>query len=252
MAEVEVTIALILAAGAVAFYLAWNIGANDVANAMGTSVASGALTLWNAVIVAAVLNFLGAMFVGSKVSNAHRVDIIHPDIFESDPYLLVLGMFAALISAAIFITIATWFGMPISTTHAIVGAIAGFGIAAFGVEAVNGAGLAKIMGSWIASPIAGAIIAFIVFWMIKRYIFDTKDPVRSTTLLAPPMMGFVFFVMTLSMIYKGLKNLHLDLPVLLALGMGALVGTVAGFISYFLIKKYMERTIESLEKGEEQ
>jgi PiT family inorganic phosphate transporter len=239
---VEVTVGLIIAAAAVALYLAWNIGANDVANAMGTSVASGALTLRNAVIVAAVLNFLGAVFVGTKVSNAHRVDIVHPESFESDPQLLVLGMFAALISAAIFITIATYFGMPVSTTHAIVGAIAGFGLAGYGLGAINGAGLLKIVSSWAVSPLAGAIIAFVIFWIIKRYVFDTADPIKSTKMFAPPLMGFVLFVMTLSMIYKGLKNLHMDLPVLLALGVASVIGVIAAMISYYLITKYMERT----------
>ncbi len=239
---VEYQLALIIVAAAVAFYLAWNIGANDVANAMATSVASGALSLKRAVVVAAVLNFLGAVFVGTKVSNAHRVDIIDPGVFESDPELLVIGMFAALISAAIFITIATWFGLPISTTHAIVGGIAGFGIAAYGLTAINVAGLSKIMASWAISPLAGALIAWLTFMIIKRYIFDTGDPVRNTRLFTPPMMALVFFVMTLSMIYKGLKNLHMDLPVLTALAFAALIGTAAGLISVFFVGRYMERT----------
>jgi PiT family inorganic phosphate transporter len=238
---------IILAAAAVAFYTAWNIGANDVANAMGTSVASGALSLKRAVIVAAILNFLGAVFVGTHVSNAHRVDIVYPEAFSSEPMLLLYGMFAALIAAAIFITIATYFGLPISTTHAIVGAIAGYGIAAYGFSTINVAGLTKIMSSWAISPLAGAAIAYLIFIMIKRYIFDTKDPIRNTRLLAPPLMGFVFFIMTLSMIYKGLKNLHLDLPTPIALSLAGVIGVIAGIISYYLINQFLLRNQNDLE-----
>jgi PiT family inorganic phosphate transporter len=242
MAFESVLLLIILLAAIVAFYMAWNIGANDVANAMGTSVGSGALTIKKAIIVAGILEFAGAVMVGTTVSNAHRVDIVYPDAFSSSPLLLLYGMFAALLASAIFITIATYFGLPVSTTHAIVGAIAGFGLIAFGPSAINTIGLGKIIASWAISPFAGAVIAFIIFLLIKKFVFDTQDPIRSTRLLTPPLMGLVFFIMTLSMIYKGLKNLHLDLPVALAIGLAAAIGAIATLVAYFIIDRYMQRT----------
>jgi PiT family inorganic phosphate transporter len=152
----------VLAALAVGFYMAWNIGANDVANSMGTSVGSRAITLRQAVLIAGVFELSGAVFFGKHVANTVSKDIVElteiPDIS-----MIALGAFAALLAAALWLTYATWRGMPVSTTHSIVGAMAGFGIAAGGFGIVQWDTMGRIVASWVISPMAGAVLAFILF-----------------------------------------------------------------------------------------
>lgn len=226
-----------LGASAIALYMAWNIGANDVANAMGTSVGSGAITLKQAVVIAGFLELAGAVLVGTHVANAHRVDIVDPEKFSSDPNLLMYGMIAALLSAALWITLATYFSMPVSTTHSIVGAIMGFGIAAFGFSAIKIAGVSKIMLSWVVSPFAGAAIAFVIFILIRRRILNSDRPLEQTRKVVPLLVGFVFFIITLSAIYKGLKNLHLDLSIVTALLLATVSGMIAAFIASTILRR---------------
>lgn len=153
------------------FYMAWNIGANDVANAMGTSVGSGALTLRGAVILAAILEFSGAYFFGSHVSKTMQSGIINADLFVADPRTLVYGMLAALASAGIWLQIASYFGWPVSTTHSIVGAIVGFGAVVGGLQAIYWGNVAFIVSSWILSPLLGGILGYYIFNIIRKNIF---------------------------------------------------------------------------------
>jgi PiT family inorganic phosphate transporter len=244
-------ILLMIGAACIAFYMAWNIGANDVANAMGTSVGSGAITLKQAVIIAAVLEFSGAVLVGSHVANAHRVDIVKPDVFVSDPELLMYGMVAALLASAFWITMATYYSMPVSTTHSIVGAIMGFGIAAFGPGAIQVAGVSKIIISWVVSPLCGAAIAFVIFIFVRRQILNSENPVRMTEKVVPPIVGLVFFIITLSAIYKGLKNLHLDLALFEALALAAIIGIISMFAAFALLNRVQfdqKEPLKSVEK----
>lgn len=215
--------------------MAWNIGANDVANAMGTSVGSGALTLKQAVLIAAFLEFFGAVLVGSHVAKTQRTEIVDPSKFSANPEILMYGMIAALISSAVWITIATYFSMPVSTTHSIVGAIIGFGIAAYGVSAIQLAGVSKIMISWIVSPLAGAAIAYIIFILIRKTILNAKDPLGITKKAVPPLVGLVFFIITLSAIYKGLKNLHLDMELFQAIVIATIIGMISSIIAFALL-----------------
>lgn len=159
----------VLAALAVGFYMAWNIGANDVANSMGTSVGSGAITLRQAVLIAGVFELLGAVFFGKHVSDTISNGIIDLNKIP-DASLIALGAFAALFSAALWLTFATWKRMPVSTTHSIVGGMAGFGIAAGGLGIVKWGTMGKIAASWIISPLVGAVVAFILFSSMKRGI----------------------------------------------------------------------------------
>ena len=231
--------------------MAWNIGANDVANAMGTSVGSGALTLKQAVLIAAFLEFFGAVLVGTHVAKTQRTEIVDPDKFAANPELLLWGMLAALISSAVWITIATYFSMPVSTTHSIVGAIMGFGIAAYGFSAIQIAGVSKILLSWLISPLAGAAIAYLIFIMVRKRILDAKDPLQQTKRVVPPLVGLVFFIITLSAIYKGLKNLHLDFGIDEAILLASIVGTISTFISYILLKRINtdeKKQLKSVEK----
>ena len=219
------------------FYMAWSIGANDVANAMGTSVGSGALTMRRAVLFAAILEFAGAFLVGTHVSNTVRKGIINPDIFIPEPMYLAYGMIAALLAAAVWLQLASYKGWPVSTTHTIVGAILGFGIAVGGLEAVYWKKIGSIVASWFVSPLLSGTISFMIFSILRRKIFFSHNPVKATKRLTPWLVFFVFSILTLVLVFKGLKNLKLDLPFTHAVGLAVIVGLVAALISWKLVQR---------------
>lgn len=229
------------------FYMAWSIGANDVANAMGTSVGSGALTLRNAVIIAAVLEFAGAFLVGMHVSETVRKGIINPEVFASEPMMFVLGMLASLLAAGLWLQVASYFGWPVSTTHSIVGAILGFGIAYAGIEAVHWDKVGSIVSSWVVSPLLSGSISYLIFQLIRRRIFFSHNPVRAAKKLTPYLVFFVFIVLTLVTVFKGLKNLKLDLSLPAAFGVAAVVALIAALISKVLVNRIQTEgeTVES-------
>jgi len=215
-------------------YTAMNIGGNDVANAMGTSVGSKALTFRQAIIVAAFFEFAGAVLVGSHVTQTIRKGIISPEHFAATPELLVLGMLSALLAAGFWLQISTYLGLPVSTTHSIVGAVMGFGIVANGFGSVDWGKVTEIVISWIISPLAGAAIAYFVFRHVSKRILEAKNPMDEAVGRAPYLAFFVFFILILSFIYKGLKNLHLNLPLhtalLWAFGVSVLLSILVRFI----------------------
>ncbi len=227
---------LLCLAAVCGFYMAWSVGANDVANAMGTSVGSGSLTLKRAVIAAAFLEFAGALFAGSSVSNTIRKGIINPDIFLPEPMWLVYGMIAALLAAAIWLQLASYFGWPVSTTHTIVGAILGFGVVVGGIEAVHWKKVGTIVASWFVSPVLAGTMSFLIFTLLRKKIFFVPNPVRAAKKITPWIVFFVFFILTLVMVFKGLKNLKLDLPIYQALALAAVVGVIAALVSWRLVK----------------
>ena len=186
------------AATAIGFYMAWSIGANDVANSMATSVGSKALTFKQAVIVAGVLNVIGAIFVGSHVAETVKSGIIKKEtICDTNPeilMILVLGFLASLLAAALWVTLSTWKEMPISTTHSVVGAIVGFGLIQWGVNCISWEKLGFIASSWVLSPVVGCIIAFFVFKMIVKLIFAKEDPVKATRIVGPFIIGSTAFL----------------------------------------------------------
>jgi inorganic phosphate transporter, PiT family len=218
-------------------YMAWSIGANDVANAMGTSVGSGALTIKRAVILAAILEFSGAFLVGSHVSETVRKGIINPDIFTAEPLYLVYGMMAALLAAGMWLQLASYYGWPVSTTHSIVGSVLGFGIVVGGMEAANWGKVGEIVSSWVISPLLSGTIAFLIFRLIRRKIFFSNNPVKSAKKLTPYLVFFVFMILTLVMVFKGLKNLNMDLSFTNAMLVAIIVGLIAAFISRILVEK---------------
>jgi phosphate/sulfate permease len=222
------------------FYMAWNIGANDVANAMGTSVGSKALTLRRAVILAAILEFSGAFFVGSSVSETIQHGIVTPHIFESDPMVFVLGMMGSLFATGALLQLASYFGLPISTTHAIVGAVLGFGVCLGGVEAVQWSEAGKIALSWVLSPLLSGFIAYFIFQLIQRKILHVLDPLAAARKWSPLLVFFCFLVASMSFLYQGLKQLDLDLSFPLALFFSALIAMTASLISQWLILRTRE------------
>ncbi len=243
---------VLIAALAVSFYMAFNIGANDLANAMGTSVGSGALTPLRAVILAAILNFMGAVFVGSRVTNTVAKGIIDLDqIGGGDPnWTVISGMLAALLSAALWVSFATYFKMPVSTTHSIVGAMAGFGIAAGGMAVVNWPIMGKIAMSWLISPLAGATLAFVCFMLIRRAILNVDNPFEKALKYAPWLVGLVFGILAIAMVAEVLENRGVHMSLLNTLGVAALAGVLTGVPSYFLFRRYKAVEADEYDKVE--
>jgi len=237
----------LLVAIIIGLYMAWNIGANDVANSMATSVASKAITLRQAIFLAGILTAVGAVFVGGHVTDTVRKGIVDPMLFEGSPDAFVIGMLSALLAAGIWLQISTYFGMPVSTTHSIVGAIIGFGIVAGGFGSVNWYKLGMVVLSWVISPVAGAAIAFMVFTFIQRKIINTKSPSSAVKRYAPYLVFCVFALISLSVIYKGLKNLHLNLPFWEALVISLGVGALAMGVVKLMIRS-MPESHESLQE----
>ncbi len=224
-------------AGALAMYMAWAIGANDVANAMGTSVGSGALTIRRAVIVAAVLEFSGALFVGGHVTDTVRKGMLDMQLVQADPQLLLYGMLGSLAAAATLLAVATSYGLPISTTHAIVGAIVGFGAVALGVDAVNWGKVAQIVASWVTSPLIGAVLSFLTFNLVRYLILDRDQPFEAARRVGPFFFFFVTFVIGLVTLFKGLKNLNLDFDLPEAFGLSCVIGIAGGCLGSLVIRR---------------
>lgn len=176
------------------FYMAWNIGANDVANAMGTSVGSKALTLRKAVCIAAILEFSGAFLVGSDVSETIQRGIIDPEIFAADPTIFILGMLGSLLATGALLQVASYFGLPVSTTHAIVGAVLGFGAVIGGIEAVHWVEVGWIASSWVLSPILAGIFSYAIFNLIQKKILYALNPVEAAQKLTPYFVFLCFAV----------------------------------------------------------
>ncbi len=217
--------------------MACNIGANDVANAMGTSVGAKSLTFKQAIFVAAIAEFIGAVFVGGHVSQTIRKGMIDPSMFGDVPMHLVFGMIGALLSAAVWLHLASYLGWPVSTTHSIVGGVVGFGIAARGMEAVHWGKVGSVVMSWVVSPVMGGLIAFFLFRMITRLIFNKNNPALHAKRFFPHMVFVVCVFLTHSIVYKGLKNLHLHLSFFTALMISLAVGAVGIVIAKAYARK---------------
>ena len=192
------------------FFMAWGIGANDVANAMGTSVGARALTLWQAVLVACVFEFAGAYLAGGEVTSTIRKGIIDAGVMSDSPELLVYGMIASLLAAGIWLLIASYFGWPVSTTHSIVGAIVGFAAVGIGFDAVKWGQVGSIVASWVVSPVMAGTISFLLFTSVKRLILQTSDPFMSAKRYVPFYMFLAGFVVSMVTFLKGLKHVGLS------------------------------------------
>jgi PiT family inorganic phosphate transporter len=262
-------------------YMAWNIGANDVANAMGTSVGSGALTLKRAIILAGIFEFCGAFFVGSNVAETIRKGIVPVEAFarparagpsQEPPALrpraapatarqaavtgdqrdrsadleaasrkLAIGMLAALLAAALWLNVATFFGQPVSTTHAIIGAVVGFAVVAAGPSSVRWSAMGKIVASWFISPLAGGVIAYLVYRCIRRFVLRSRHPVYMAKGAVPLGLGAIVFVIALSVLYKGLPRFRLDMPLVRALPLALMAALVTAIPARAVIQRRTRR-----------
>ncbi|MCD6524944.1 MAG: inorganic phosphate transporter [Thermococcus sp.] len=214
------------------FAMAWAIGANDAANSMSTAVGAGAITPKQAVVIAGLLEFAGAYFFGKSVTETIRKGILDPSMI-TDPNVLVYGSVAALLAATIWLIIATKFGLPVSTTHSIVGGIAGYGIAYAGTSIVNWGKMAQVVLSWVLSPIAGAVMAYIIFKIFTKSIFEAKDPIKSARIWSPFWIGLAFVVIGTMFYLKVLHGNDIKTGVIMY---GVPLGIVVFVITYLLIK----------------
>jgi len=231
--------------------MAWSIGANDVSNAMATAVGARAITYKQAALIAGVLIFFGAVFVGPHVAETIKGKIINSSVI-SDPYVLLLGFVSSLLAAAFWSTLATWREMPISTTHSIIGALVGFGIVAGGLSSVNWVCVGSVAASWVLSPVGGCLLAYIVFRVIVKLIFAQKNPVRATRFVGPLIIGVTAFVMSIALLMNtqlgyrlGVAEVHQTIITAIV------VSVVIIFVSMFLLRNIEAKSVDDYTMVEE-
>ncbi|MGS0725586.1 inorganic phosphate transporter, partial [Shewanella sp. 0m-11] len=219
------------------FLMAWGIGANDVANAMGTSVGSNAITIKQAIIIAMIFEFAGAYLAGGEVTSTIRKGIIDSAYFINSPELLVYGMISALLAAGIWLIAASALGWPVSTTHSIVGAIVGFAAVGVGADAVAWGKVGGIVGSWVVTPAISGFIAFMIFQSVQKLIFNTDNPLENAKRYVPFYMALAGFMMSLVTITKGLKHVGINFSTVEAYGLATLIAITVGFGGMIAIKR---------------
>lgn len=221
-----------------AFFMAWGVGANDVANAMGTSVGSKALTIAQAIVIAAIFEALGALLAGGEVTNTIRGKIIDVALFVHDPRVLVDGMLASLLAAGTWLIVASAFGWPVSTTHSIIGAVIGFGSVELGLHAIYWHQVISIALSWVVTPFIAGVLAYLLFRSVQWLIFESETPIHNAKRYVPWYIFITSLVLTLVTLFKGLKHWHIGFfvfeNILLALGVSFLVMG----IGYVMLRKF--------------
>ena len=221
----------------IGIFMAWGIGANDVANAMATSVGSKALTIRQAIIVAAVFEFLGAVLAGGEVTSTIRNGIVDADLLVDQPELLVFGMLAALAAAGTWLLIASNFGWPVSTTHSIIGAIVGFAAVNIGIDAVQWGQVGTIVMSWVVSPVTAGVIAYLIYASVQVLILRHEDPLDRARRFVPVYMFLAAFTITLVTILKGLSHVGLSISMANSYLLAIVVATGIAVLGAFIIRK---------------
>jgi PiT family inorganic phosphate transporter len=239
----DLTIWLIIGgAGAIGFYMAWSIGANDVANSMATAVGAKAITFRQAVLIAGILNLVGAVFVGSHVTDTVRKGIV--DVTGIESHTLLLGFVASLLAAAIWVTLSTWKEMPISTTHSIIGALVGFGLIAGGTSSVIWGKVGSVVASWVLSPVAGCILAFLIFRLIVKTIFARKQPVESAKIVGPVVMCLTALLIVSSLFLKTPLSKTYDINDFEAIQIAIVAALLVGIIAFIALRNIKARGAE--------
>lgn len=228
---------LIIIAAVFGFLMAYGVGANDVANAMGTSVGSKALTIKQAIFIAAIFEFAGAYLAGGSVTSTIRGGITDASFFVDTPELMAYGMIAALLAAATWLIVASYFGWPVSTTHSIVGAIIGFAAVGVGMEAVHWNKVGGIVGSWVVTPMLAGVLAYMFFMSAQRLIFDTDNPLANAKKYVPFYMAFAAFMMSLVTVQKGLVHVGLDISTITGYYIALAIAVVVGLIGKVVISR---------------
>lgn len=221
------------------FFMAWGIGANDVANAMGTSVGSGAIRVWQAIIIATVFEFAGAWLAGGEVTQTISSGLVEPSVFANHPGTLILGMLASLLGAGTFLFATSLRGMPVSTGQSIVGAILGFALIAVGTDQVNWSTVATIAVSWLASPIIAGTVAFLLFESVRTLILNHRNPAAAARRFTPYYIFLAAFMIALITLVKGLTNIDaapsLVESIVIAVAVGLFVALLAQIVLNRLI-----------------
>lgn len=224
---------LVIIAALFGFFMAYGVGANDVANAMGTSVGSKALTLKQALIIAAVFEAAGAWLAGGEVTSTIRSGIVDAEAFKEVPQLLVYGMIGSLLAAGTWLLVASHYGWPVSTTHSIVGAIIGFASVGVGMDYVHWDAVGGIVGSWVVTPLLSGVLAFLIFMSAQHFIFNTDSPLKAAKKFVPYYMFFAAYIMAYVTVTKGLKHVGLNLStsegILLCLAIAVVVALIGAF-----------------------
>ena len=235
--EMEYATIFIVLAVVFGLFMAWGIGANDVANAMATSVGSKAITIKQAIIIAAIFEMAGAYLAGGEVTKTIRKGMLDSDMIAGSPDLVVYGMLAALLAAGTWLLMASRMGWPVSTTHSIVGAIVGFAAVGIGFDAVNWGKIGTIVMSWVVSPVLAGSIAYVLFMSVQRLILDRDDPLKYAKRYVPFYIFLVGFIVTLVTLFKGLKHVGLEMSQPESFGVAFVVGLVIAIGGVFAIKK---------------
>ena len=220
--------------------MAWNIGANDVANSMASAVGAKAITIRQAIFIAGILNVVGATFIGSHVTNTIRKGIVSTDIL-TDPHLALIGALSALLAAALWVSFATWRSLPVSTTHSIVGAMIGFGIMAGGFSVINWGKLGAVVLSWVISPVFSMAIGFFIFKVIIKVVISKKDPYTSALKASPFFIGLAFFVIILSFLFKTPLGKKLAIGTPMALFIALILAIILGFSGMNLLSRFVKK-----------
>ncbi|MGD1969356.1 MAG: inorganic phosphate transporter [Desulfobacterales bacterium] len=223
------------------FYMAWNIGANDVANSMASAVGAKAITIRQAIFIAGILNIVGAVFIGSHVTQTIRKGIVSTDIL-ADPHLALIGALSALLAAALWVSFATWKSLPVSTTHSIVGAMIGFGIMAGGFSVINWGKLGAVVLSWVISPVFAMVIGFLMFKTIVKFILSKEDPFAQALKLAPYFISIALFVVILSFLFKTPLGKSLAVGTPLALLIALVMAIALGFVAVKILRIFIKKT----------
>ena len=242
----EYNMVLIYMAGIFGLLMAFGIGANDVANAMGTSVGSKALTIKQAIIIAMIFEFAGAFLAGGEVTSTIRKGIIDAGSLAQTPELLVFGMMASLLAAGIWLIVATYFGWPVSTTHSIVGAIVGFAAVGIGMDIVNWGKVGSIVASWVVSPVLSGTMAFMLFTSVQKLILNTDDPLKNAKKWVPFYMFLAGFMIALVTLFKGLKHVGIRFDTSISLLIAVAFGVAVMAVGKFFINR--QKTTESEDK----
>ena len=232
--------AMIILAVIFGLFMCWGIGANDLANAMGTSVGSGAISVKQAIGIAIIFEFLGALLAGGHVTKTIRKGIIDPSNITNNPEILVYGMLAALLACAVWLMIASARGWPVSTTHSIIGALIGFAIVGIGPDSVKWAKVGSVVISWVVSPMVGGTIAFLLVMSTRKLIFNTDNPLKNAKKFAPGYIFLVGFIISLVTMFKGLKHLNINLTAAGSFGFAIIFGLITSLIGYYLIRNIKE------------
>lgn len=238
---------ILIAGYVLGFYMSWNIGANDVANSMASAVGAKAITIKQAVFIAGFLNIVGATFIGSHVTNTIRKGIVSTEVL-TDPQMVIIGAFSALLAASLWVSFATWKSLPVSTTHSIVGSMIGFGIMAGGFSVIQWAKLGAVVLSWIISPLFSMVIAYVMLKIIFKLIMSRRDAYAWALLFSPFFIGLTVLIMILSFLFKTPLGKTLSLNTFTILAVSITIALLTGFAGKRLLARYVSENTDGAEE----